>query len=100
MMTDLNISELEDSASKWAKAFCQTMRDNNRTAGPDDEGLMLGWFANAIEVAHDHRMQNRAKPKVNDCKMIEKVATAIELCDRPYSSEALAVAVLECLEDE
>ncbi len=64
MMTDVNTSELKDNAFKWAKAFCDVMRDNNRTVGAGDEELMLGWFANAIEVAHDHRVRNRDKPRV------------------------------------
>lgn len=43
--------ECKDDASKWAEAFIQMFPN----AGVDG-GTMLGWFANAIETAHDHRM--------------------------------------------
>lgn len=42
------ISECGDDAAKWAKAFCQKFPNN-------DEGTMIGWFANAIETACDTR---------------------------------------------
>jgi len=38
-------------AMKWAIAFCQHMRKNRWTATDIDEGLMVAWFANAIEEA-------------------------------------------------
>ena len=50
------LNELGDDARKWATAFGQrfTVSDDK---GPveDQEGLMLAWFANAIEHSHDVR---------------------------------------------
>ena len=40
-------------AMLWAKAFVYTMKNNNWTPKDIDEGLMVGWFANAIEVAKE-----------------------------------------------
>lgn len=39
-----------DDAAKWADAFCQHAKAHDL-----DEGWMIGWFANAIETAHDVR---------------------------------------------
>jgi len=46
-------SECLDDAEKWAEAFKQIVLDRGLII---DEDLMIGWFANAIEVAHDHRV--------------------------------------------
>lgn len=44
--------------SKWATAFCQHAK---KIHGLDiDEGWMIGWFANAIEHAHDVKMGRKA----------------------------------------
>lgn len=52
-MTTVNLSELSHNpdAAKWAEAFKQTF-----PAQPlaEDEGLMLGWFANAMMAMHDY----------------------------------------------
>lgn len=40
-----------DDASKWAAAFCEIISDGRII----DEGLMIGWFANAIENSYDVR---------------------------------------------
>lgn len=42
-------------ASKWAAAFCQIMGKNRWRAQDIDEGLMIGWFANAIERSEQVR---------------------------------------------
>lgn len=47
---------LGDDAMKWAQAFCQYQK---RFEFEIDEGLMCGWFANAIEVSHDVRVKNK-----------------------------------------
>jgi hypothetical protein len=36
-------------ASKWAEAFCKIKEAQGWAAADIDEGLMIGWFANAIE---------------------------------------------------
>lgn len=38
-----------DDAQKWAQAFVQHKKQNNWTLEDIDEGLLIGWFANAIE---------------------------------------------------
>jgi hypothetical protein len=45
------IDELGTDAMKWATAFCQIKRKQGWTSEEIDEGLMVGWFANAIEAA-------------------------------------------------
>jgi len=42
----------KDDASKWAEAFYQIRAKHGF---PADESNMIGWFANAIEAACDHR---------------------------------------------
>ena len=42
------LQELGDNAQKWAQAFIQIVVEQGKTI---DEGLMIGWFANAIETA-------------------------------------------------
>ena len=56
---------LGDDAAAWAVAFCQ----HAKKYGDADieESWMIGWFANAIEAAHDarvRRMQPETKPVV------------------------------------
>ncbi len=43
-------------AMKWAVAFCQTKRKQQWSDADIDEGLMVAWFANAIETACRVRM--------------------------------------------
>ncbi|WP_170759917.1 hypothetical protein [Ruegeria lacuscaerulensis] len=50
-------NKLEDSGAKWAQAFTEQVLNRGI---PVDEDLMLGWFCNAIEIAHDHRVNTRA----------------------------------------
>jgi len=49
----------QDSGQKWGKAFCQMQKKHGF---PVNEYIMAGWFANAIEIAHNHRMTARADP--------------------------------------
>lgn len=44
-------------AAVWAKFFCETMRKNQNLVL--DEGLMIGWFANAMMAMHDHLKAGR-----------------------------------------
>jgi hypothetical protein len=46
---ELKPGDWGDDATKWAEAFCRTY------PGAMDEGTMIGWFANAIEIACDKR---------------------------------------------
>ncbi len=45
------LAACRDDASKWAAAFCEIVKDRQAI----DEGLMIGWFANAIEHSYDVR---------------------------------------------
>lgn len=58
-MTETDYTKLEgadflhalgDDAAKWADAFHQTFPECEI-----DEGIMIGWFANAIEHSYDIR---------------------------------------------
>lgn len=50
------VEEQNTDAREWAKAFCQTLKDNPGLVL--DEGLMIGWFANPIMCMYD-RLQNK-----------------------------------------
>lgn len=50
------LQSLGDDGSKWAAAFCQHAKMNGHDI---DEGWMIGWFANAIEVSNDVRAARR-----------------------------------------
>lgn len=52
MPDEINI-EKEDSAEEWAREF---MLMHGKKLHEINESLMIGWFANAIERAHDYRM--------------------------------------------
>lgn len=52
MNTQEFYAALGDDATKWAAAFRELVIDGGVTV---DEELMIGWFANAIETAHDKR---------------------------------------------
>lgn len=45
------LNALGDDAMKWAIAFVQIAKANKWTIDNLDEGLMVAWFANAIENA-------------------------------------------------
>ncbi len=51
------IKECGDDASKWAKRFRETAIKLGYS--DMDEGWLIGWFANAIEAAHDKRTRCR-----------------------------------------
>ena len=53
-MSGLKCTQTDD-ATVWSKDFVKTLHENNWTIEDIDEGLMLGWFANAIEVSTDIR---------------------------------------------
>ena len=54
-MTDYDRT-IHDSpdASRWAKFFMETLEENSWTMDDIDEGLMIGWFANAMEAMRSH----------------------------------------------
>jgi hypothetical protein len=41
-------------AQAWAKFFMATVKEKEWCIDDIDEGLMLGWFANAMMAMHDH----------------------------------------------
>ncbi len=54
-MTDYK--DCKDRADLWAEFFIRTLKKNKWNIDDIDESLMLGWFANAIELSHDYRSQ-------------------------------------------
>ena len=50
------LEAMGDNARKWAEAFQQIVVDKGLTI---DEGLMITWFANAIEHSSDVRARHR-----------------------------------------
>lgn len=49
-MTDVELLDYCGAdASKWAEAFCRIKERQGWSADDIDEGLMICWFANAIE---------------------------------------------------
>lgn len=64
MSAPLLLGTLGDDAAKWAEAFQQIVV---RRGVKIDEGLMIGWFANAIEHSSDvrhRRSQPATKPVI------------------------------------
>lgn len=66
-----NPGTLGDDAMKWAVAFCQAKERNGWSLDDIDQGLMVGWFANAIEVAHDARASTKAQGSSQTHTIIE-----------------------------
>jgi hypothetical protein len=63
------MQECGDSARKWAAAFMQHIKMRKFLPCEIDEGLMIGWFANAIETACDVRTRetdNQSTEGTND----------------------------------
>lgn len=50
---DMSIHTNPDAAA-WAKFFMDTKAQNGWQIDDIDEGLMLGWIANAMMAMHDH----------------------------------------------
>lgn len=46
-----------DKAERWAEAFCQIKERQGWSAADIDKGLMLCWFANAIEHSNQVRSE-------------------------------------------
>jgi hypothetical protein len=51
------LGSLRDDAYRWAEAFCEIKRKRGWTIADIDEGLMVVWFANAIENSSDLRFR-------------------------------------------
>ena len=51
-----------DDAAKWAEQFCKCWPGI-------DEGVMIGWFANAIETACDVRMRRAPAPILDESEV-------------------------------
>lgn len=60
-MVEIDTQKMADNGMEWAKTFCACMKENNWTIDDITEDLMVGWFANAIEVSHTHRLQNKGQ---------------------------------------
>ena len=55
---DMSIHSNPD-ASVWAKFFILTKQQNDWKTEDIDEGLMIGWFANAMMAMHDNIYQTK-----------------------------------------
>jgi hypothetical protein len=53
MIYDMSIHTNPD-AQAWAKFFIKTKNEMGWTEQDIDEGLMIGWFANAMGAMHDY----------------------------------------------
>lgn len=62
-----SILNCTDDAQGWAKAFKELIIDKGVEI---DEDLMLGWFANVIELSHDHRTSKYEEESSYDFKNI------------------------------
>lgn len=68
-VTQAELSHNPDAAI-WAKSFCEHFPDG-------DEGLMIGWFANAMMAMHDYLMQRYEwNTRHNDAQMAAPDALA------------------------
>ena len=56
--TTQSMSYCGDDAVKWAREFCKAYPELKGV----DEDTMHGWFANAIEIAHDRRTEKTMLP--------------------------------------
>jgi hypothetical protein len=56
---DKNIHFSPD-AKVWADFFMRTKKEQNWKIEDIDEGLMLGWFANAMMAMHDYLTTRQA----------------------------------------
>lgn len=56
------LNAVRDDAMRWAEAFCQMKKKWNWRLEDIDEGLMVGWFANAIE--HSDMTRQKARNEI------------------------------------
>jgi len=49
----MKLDRSSTDANHWAKAFVQSMKENNLKLEDIDEGLMIGWFANYWAAVND-----------------------------------------------
>lgn len=59
------LAHMGTDASKWTDEFMRVQADP--TAGPQDWGAMVGWFANAIEAGRTAGMQATC-PHINTAR--------------------------------
>ena len=81
---DLSIHHNPD-AQAWARFYCETFPDA-------DEGLMQGWFANAMMAMHDWQMQQWQEAGIPDPAAFVQAARGMR--------EALESLLKECWEDQ
>jgi hypothetical protein len=59
------IKNQDTDAYKWATAFVQTIEEHKIVI---DQGLMIGWFANAIMCMHDKLYNTKIKHLEATCE--------------------------------
>ena len=67
-MSEAEKFQQSTNARKWAEAFIEHKHRNSWTAEDIDEGLMLGWFANAMMVRHDRVKSDTRKATLEELK--------------------------------
>lgn len=74
-------------AQVWAKFFIETTKDMDREAF-NDEGYMIGWFANAMMAMHDHLY-------TKDIERLREALRKISLLPCEWVVHEIAVAALK-----
>jgi CRISPR/Cas system-associated protein Cas5 (RAMP superfamily) len=87
----------EFDASKWAKEFVRTVKENPAIA--TDESTMIGWFANAIMAGYDKDKQERESAVREAVANLKREAKRVDLKARIYAS-ALWLAINEIDKNE
>lgn len=85
-------------ALKWAQAFCQIKERQGWSAEDIDVGLMLTWFANAIEESSHTRTQTSASPPEREAKLREALEQAAQIVMRWKADPAIAFEIRELAE--
>ena len=68
-------------AQVWAKCFMETKEKNNWSIKDIDEGLMIGWFANAMMAVGDHIYQTKTVTEKGGKAMdLDKLKEEYEKC--------------------
>ena len=89
-MSEAEKFQQSTNALKWAEAFIEHKHRNSWTAEDIDEGLMLGWFANAMMVRHDRVKSDTRKATLDTIKEMrdDRIKRANAVWDNPIGHSA------------
>lgn len=90
-------------AQVWAKEWCEVAReiveaDDGRAL--IDEGWMIGWFANAMEITKMHERSQVVDPWDTDFEWVPALFEAVAIPDSYSSEPESMVAVQDAINDE